>query len=189
MNSAFQWLSDLIRWLGKLVPRIIIVLTTHAGVKWVRGKYPKLLEPGLHFYWPIVTEVTVYPQVRQTANLPCQLLMTSDSKTVMVGGIVVYDVKDMLRALTKTYELDETIRDLSLVAIKKVVISRTLDELRTQQESIDEALTRTLSDQLARQFGIRVIAFYLSDFTVCRCFGLVSVGGSPEAGSLSAGYN
>ena len=38
-------------------------------MKWVRGKHVKLLVPGLHIYWPLMTEVEVvlsFTPVRST---------------------------------------------------------------------------------------------------------------------------
>jgi hypothetical protein len=36
------------------------------GVKWVRGKHIKPLDPGWHIYWPLFTEVEVIVTARQT---------------------------------------------------------------------------------------------------------------------------
>ncbi len=90
MESAFAWLSQLIETLYKFVPHILIIRATHGGVKWVRGKRIRLLSPGLHFYWPLTTEVEVVVTARQTLAIPDQVMATKDGKKVVVKTLVVY---------------------------------------------------------------------------------------------------
>ena len=175
MNSAFQWVDDLLRWFAKWLPTFRIVTGDHGGVKWKRGKHAVLVKPGLCWFWPAVSVVELYPVVRQTVNLPTQCLLTANNHEVVVGGIVVYDVADVLRLLTTTHEPDDAVRDLALVAIKLVVTTRTLDELRTEQGAIDDALTKELRQKLARPFGVRVLSCYLSDFATCHVLKLVGL--------------
>ena len=66
MESAFAWLNQLIEAVFRFCPRIVIVRATHAGVKWVHGWKVKAMPPGLHWYWPLTTEVEVLVTARQT---------------------------------------------------------------------------------------------------------------------------
>ena len=85
METAFAWLGEIMNWFGKWFPRLLIVRSTHAGVRFRHGKKPEALMPGLRVYWPLVTEVDIIPTARQTHNLPTQALMTSDGKKVVVS--------------------------------------------------------------------------------------------------------
>ena len=86
-----------------------------------RGWKPKTLKPGLHFYWPLVTELETFPVVRQPVKLSRQTLTTKDNITVGVSGVVTYRIRDILAFFTNTYEGDDTIEDIALTSITQVV--------------------------------------------------------------------
>ncbi len=179
MENAFAWLGDLIHWIGKLIPRLLIIEATHAGLAFVRGRNKVPLHPGLHVYWPIWTHVHTYPTARQTVNLPTQTLMTQDDKRVIVGGIVVYEIHDIVAALGSIFDLDDTIRDISLAAIKTVIVSHTTIYIRENYELIDTKLTEELSSKL-EPFGVTVVNAYLSDFSTCLVLRMVGQENSPH---------
>jgi len=188
METAFGWLGDVFRFLLSLVPRIEIVRATHAGVKFKRGRdvvylgpdngiafpiikwvlcfpVPWLRRTGLHFYWPLVTEVEVVPIKRQTKDLDPQYLTTADNRIVGVCGILVYEVDDVVKLLTECYDYDETIRDHAVAAIKQVVCEYDAEFL--QNSEVDEELTKQLREML-EQFGVATIKVTLSNFARCR---------------------
>lgn len=166
MESAFAWLGDIINWLGKFVPRLLIMKATHGGIAFRGGKTIKKLSPGLIFYWPLITEISTYPTVRQTSNLPTQVLMSADGKSVAVGGIVIYKVNDIVKALGSVWDLDDVIRDMSLLAISKIIFNKTVTEVCQDHEVINKELTEELRKKLL-EFGVEVIAFCMSDFSTC----------------------
>lgn len=162
MEAALGWIGDFFRFFFALLPRLVIVKATHEGVKFVRGKRVVRIGPGLHWYWPLVTEVIVVAIKRQTVNLPTQRLIDRDGKTIVVSGIVVYEVSDVVALLTACWNYDQTIRDMSLAAVKDVVVSMGLQELLDPDLKIEEELEQQLAPELAL-FGIRVIRLTLSD--------------------------
>jgi regulator of protease activity HflC (stomatin/prohibitin superfamily) len=160
-----DWLTDLVRWVAQIVPRIVIVRTTHSGVKFVRGRWPKAMAPGLHLAWPITTSWTVYPIARQSVNLNTQTLITKDNVTIAVGAIVVYEVSDILELIAHAYDPDDTISDISLAAVKSYVVAATLNDLRHAR--MDRMLTKRIQKALA-PWGVKVIRAQLSDLAPCR---------------------
>ena len=202
MEAALGWFGDIVRALLRLIPQVILVRSTYAGVKFRYGRdvlllthkngmylprlsfwaflpYPRFQRTGIHFYWPLVTEHEIVPIKRQTANLVAQYLDTKDRKSIGCSGILVYDVSDVVKLLTECYDYEDTIRDYALAAIKDVIIQHTYDDMSTKAKEIDHQLTKTLRDQLKR-FGIKTIRVTLSDFTQARIFGLWGVGGSDD---------
>jgi hypothetical protein len=66
---------------------------------------------------------------RQTANLVAQSLLTKDGKQVAVGGVVVFAIGDAVAALSRNWDVTDTIGDVTMTAITEVVTTRTLDDL------------------------------------------------------------
>jgi len=176
MESAFAWLNQLIEAFYRLFPRVLIVRATHGGVKWVRGKKIKPLLPGLHLYWPLVTEVEIVVTARQTLAIPDQVLATRDDKGIVVKTLVVYRIPDPVRAIGKmNWDVDTTINDMTQAAVVRVIATHTYDEI--MHGMADETLTTTLTREVRkelRQFGVHVTRCKLVDFAKCRVYKLMT---------------
>ena len=160
----FDWLSELFDWIVQVVPRLVIVRSTHRGVKFVRGKHLKLVEPGLCWYWPLVTEIVVLAVSRQTMNLPTQRLVTNDGKRIITSAVVVYVISDAIQAVGKSWDYDETVRDVSMASIASIVTSRKYPDL---VEGLADVVRKDLTiacRQGLMKYGIRVQRCLLTDF-------------------------
>lgn len=180
--EALSWLGQFFDALLSLIPHIKIVRSTHLGVRFTAGRYPKLMSPenglfktGIHFYWPVITEVEVVPIKRQTVNLVPQYVETRDDVPVGVSGIVVYEVNDVVKLLTESFEYDDTVKDFALAAIKNAICSHNYEYIKQNSQEFDEILTESLEESL-QDYGINVITVTLTDFTKCRVYALWGAG-------------
>jgi len=177
METAFAWLGEIMNWVGKWFPRLLIVRSTHAGVRFRHGKVPRPLMPGLRLYWPLVTEVDVIPTARQTHNLPTQALMTSDGKKVVVSGAVVYRIADVLATIARNWDVSDTLNDISMVAITQIVTTHTLEYLLHHlTDEVQHKLTQETRRRL-RRYGVAVYWTALTDFSECMVIKNISSGG------------
>jgi regulator of protease activity HflC (stomatin/prohibitin superfamily) len=173
MEAAFAWIQQLWTFLVSLVPHLIIVRSTHGGVKYVRGKQIVELKPGIRWYWPIVTETETQPSIMQSLHLTHQILTTADGKTVYVAGLLMYEVVDMVAYCTKLWDADQTIDDISAGALREVVAGKTLEALLTNNRgTVDNALTRE-AGKLLGPFGTKVHRLLLTDLAPCRVVALI----------------
>jgi len=167
MDNAFSWIGNLMEWFGQLIPRIILIPPTHAGVKFVHGNKVKVMPSGLYFYWPVVTTYHLFPIVRQTNNLDSQVLMTQDKKSVIISAIIVFSIQNIKKALVSSWNVEDTVGDIAQTEIVSTITSRTLDEIRDEIDSkIKEELTKKVRERLI-QFGIKVEICALTDFSTC----------------------
>lgn len=174
MDTAFAWIGQIMEWLGKLIPRLLIVRQTHAGVKFVRGNKVIELRPGIHFYWPLVTEVEVMPVARQTHNLVTQTLMTKDGQTIIIGAVVIYEINSIVDALSNNWDVSDTISDVTQMAVVNVVNNWNLSDLRAELSGkVENELSIETRKQL-KPFGVKVIRCGVSDFSICRVHRLIT---------------
>lgn len=166
MEAALGWFGEIVSALISLVPRIVIVRSTHAGVRFARGHKAVVWGPGLHWVWPAFDEWEVVPIKRQTTKPPIQRLTTSDGKTVVARGLVVYEVVDVEALLCETFDYDDTVNDLTTASVKAVVASNDFKSLLRSQRDVDHQLANRLRKSL-RMFGIRVKSVSLVDFAPC----------------------
>jgi regulator of protease activity HflC (stomatin/prohibitin superfamily) len=174
MDAALGWIGQLVEWLGMFIPRRIIIDTTHAGVKWVMGKRVVPLAPGLHFYWPLLTEYRTYPTARQAADLRTQTLMTTDGKTLVVGGLIVYEIHDIEAILAHTWDPEQTIKDIALSAIHEVLVRQSWIDIRTGQEqgTLNLKLRKRVRQELGK-YGVKVLKVTLTDLAQTRVYKLM----------------
>ena len=154
-----SWVLEIIQLLTIWIPRLLIVEETHAGVKFCRGKVVKIMNPGLHVWWPLVTKVQVYPTKRQSCNPSSQYLTTLDLKTVALQAMVVYDIVDVVKFLTYTFDGEDTIADYALTAISSVIRKTTFKQLMNKDLNLKDRLAEDLEE-----YGVRIVKAELSHF-------------------------
>jgi regulator of protease activity HflC (stomatin/prohibitin superfamily) len=175
MESALAWIGHIASWIGQWIPRWIIVTTTHGAVKFVRGHTVVTCAPGVHWYWPVLTMFLVHPIARQTANLRSQTVMTSDERTIAVGGMIVYEIADIEKIIAHTFDPDETIKDIAVSSVHDVCCQLSWAEIREYQRNgqLDTKLKKEARRDLER-YGVRVLKMTLTDLAQCRVLKVIN---------------
>ena len=186
MEGAFAWIGQIIEWLGRFIPRLVLLNPTMGAVKYsgfvfrdvVRLRFGGLREtahgPGLHVYWPFVSEWDPYPTARQTYDLRSQVVTTSDGRTIALGGMITIEVFDLLLLLPKIDGPTKAIKDISLTAIHDVASKMAWDTLRDEQKR--GTLVTKLKNEAARSlraYGINVIKLQLTDLSPVRVLKMI----------------
>lgn len=174
IESAFGWIGQIVAWFGQFFPRWEIIPTTHAGVKFVKGDEVIPLLPGVHWWWPATTELRTYPTARQAADLRTQTLMTTDGKTLVVGGLVVYEIKDIEAILAHTWDPEQTVKDIALSAIHDVLVRMSWVEIRTESEhgTLNLRLRKRVRRELEK-YGVKVLKTTITDLAQTRVYKVI----------------
>jgi hypothetical protein len=125
MDSALAWIGQIASWIGQWFPRWTTLDMTQGAVKttgsfFKEGVVVKACGPGLHWWWPAVSNWETYPTSFQTDNLPSQTVETKDGAGVTVSGMISYRVKDVGALLTNCHSPVMAIRTVTLPAIHQV---------------------------------------------------------------------
>lgn len=178
-----EWLAQFFDTILSVFPRLLVVRTTHRAIKWRLGSEVVELEPGLHWYWPIVTELDTVVVARRPLNLPSQVLMTKDKQPVAIGGFVVFRINDVVKAFgEKNWDVEQTVREISTAAIVEIVMQNDLDALLSgiaagPGSELMTSLTKNCKGAV-QQYGVAVQRCGLTDFCVCQTFKLLGDGAS-----------
>lgn len=178
---ALDWIGSIAEWLLALVPRLMLIRKTHGGVRFTRG-HAVVLRPGCHWMWPVWSQIQTICVVRQTLNLPYQSLVSADGHGVVVAVTVVYEIDDVLKALTETDNVLDTVGDIAQWSIKRVVSVCSVEELRrgtlANGRKIDNILRSKLTSDLTC-YGVVVRQGFICEFSVPRMIRLM--GAEPPA--------
>jgi len=161
METVFGWLGTIPNFLFSLLPHLEIIRSTHMGIKFKKGSEEVVLEPGLHWYWPFVSEIEVIAVKYRTSDLDVQYLETKDNLKVGLAGIVSYDINDVRAAICDCWDYEDVIRDKAQAAIKSVVTSNEKEFFKS--DKADRQLTGRLQKEL-KNFGVKVSRVQLSNF-------------------------
>jgi len=173
-----SWLADFLYWIARWFPHLFIVRATHEAVKFRHGKTVITCKPGIHFYWPLVTDVIRLPTVRQTINLPAQVIQCAEDTQIAVSGVVVVEVRSIEAALGRSWDVTDTIEDLSLTCILRELVGRSVDAIgrELKDRSLQKKLTEALRKEL-RPFGVYIMYAGLTDFSEARVIKLLGAEG------------
>jgi len=156
MENVFGWIGTIMQRCGKLIPTLVIVCKDELAVKLRQGKVVVPVGPGLHWYWPLLTEwrkVTACRQILAPAN---QHLVTLDRQTVTCSVLVAYIVVDQVKYLVDNQDADNNISDLTMAVVRDIVVSRSLDDLvRFQNGSLNDELLQGVRNSVL-PFGVDV---------------------------------
>ena len=163
--SSLAWLGELFEFFFSVIPRVIIVRTTELGIKWKYGKKIVKLQPGVHVYWPLVTDVESIVSARTSQDLEEQRLITADGIPVRISATVVCKIFDVVLAIgQKNWDVDDTIDEIAAHEITLHVVSHTFDEI---QLALSEGLSDVLDNinNSVEEFGVVCSHLVVSDFT------------------------
>lgn len=111
MTNALTWLNDLAQWLGRWIPRLILIEPTHRGVLFGPRGSARLAGPGLVVYWPITHALVQIAVTTQSIQLMSQVFPIDDNDAALIPRVhlcaaaIQIRVHDAVLAATKALHL------------------------------------------------------------------------------------
>lgn len=154
------------------------------GVVMRFGRFYKLAPSGLNFKVPLIDEVikvdveSVRKQefgfrtrIPGTKSIYAKqgydtesLMLTGDKNVIDVQWIVQYKVQDPFFFVFKVRNVDQSVRDLSEMAMRRVVGNQDFDYVLANREILEGATARELQTTLDQyQSGVKILAVKLQD--------------------------
>jgi regulator of protease activity HflC (stomatin/prohibitin superfamily) len=188
MDSALGWIGELVAWIANWIPQLFHVKITEKAIKYIKDK-ARLVEPGIHVYWPITTQVETYPVVRQVMELPNQTVVCKDETSpggttnVVVGGVVIYSITDLYMFMVDNYDAADSMSEAAQTGIRKAVLAESVQSINAGRAAIDHRLTREVQN-VVKTFGVEVETARLTTFAPTQVLSLLG-DGSVNLGTAS----
>ena len=157
-----------------LVLAAIIVLTVIArgvraapqGYQWTVerfGRYRVTLAPGLRLVNPFIDRIGHKLNVQETVlEIPAQNVITKDNASVIVDGIVFFQVVDASRAAYEVQNLQSAVIAITMTNIRTAIGALDLDETLSKRDEINDRLLRVL-DAATEPWGTKITRVELKD--------------------------
>jgi regulator of protease activity HflC (stomatin/prohibitin superfamily) len=145
-----------------LMIRRVHIHETEIGLRYRRGRFERLLEPGGHWLLGPGLSVDRIDARRRLLLVGSQEILTSDSVQLRLSGVVAFRVVDPARALHEVESYEQELHVATQLALRTAVGETTADDLLEKRLDLGERLTQLVSGR-APALGIEVFEIDIRD--------------------------
>ncbi|HUT97395.1 MAG TPA: slipin family protein [Dehalococcoidales bacterium] len=139
-----------------LIPMTVkIVKEYERGVVFRLGRLVGAKGPGLFFIIPFVDSMVRVDLRVVTMDVPSQEVITKDNVAVRVNAVAYFRVVDPEASVVKVLDHIRATSQIAQTTVRNVLGQSELDELLTQREKLNQALTKII-DEHTDPWGVKV---------------------------------
>ena len=152
---------------GYLIGSVRVIEEGDEGLVQRLGEYKRTLKPGLNFVVPLMDTVLVDTTREQILDIAPQKAVTKDSVPIEIDAIIFWKIKDLYSAYYKVEDLEESLKNIVLSALRNEVGQLNLDETLSNMTKINDALRIELLKP-ADSWGIEVVRVDVQEVTLSQ---------------------
>lgn len=132
------------------------------GVKFMFGKFHKMMEPGWRLVFPVIQSYQKIDLRTKAVDVPDQNAITKDNVPVNVNAVIYYKVSSAEKALLEIENFKYAIMQYAQTTMRNVVGEVTLDELLASRDRVANRIEE-LVEVVSKSWGIEVSSVELKD--------------------------
>lgn len=149
---------------------IVIVLFTsirqvnqyQRGVKFMLGRFHKLVEPGWRLVIPVFQSMTKVDIRTKAVDVPDQEAITRDNVSCRINAVIYYRVIDASKAVLEVENFWFAVSQLAQTTMRNVVGQLALDELLSQRDQASTRIKEIIAGD-AQNWGLEILNVELKD--------------------------
>lgn len=146
----------------KLNSRRVTIFEYERGLKYSKGKFSKILEPGQYWYFPYFSSVKKVDIRPNFISIPGQEVLSSDGVTLKVSLAANYEITDPNTAINKVQSYSGSLyMELQLV-LRSIIGLQDIDKLLEHKEDVSKALFEQTHEKI-EALGLRLISVDVKD--------------------------
>lgn len=172
-------IAVLIALVAYVVQRLFSLVTVwefEKGLKYSRGRFVGLVDPGLYVIFRPLTEIAKVDVRPQYATLVGQEVLSQDSVSLKVSIAAKYQIVDPQVAQLQVRSYYEALYLTLQLALREIIGSRPIDDLLENRPTFDKELMETC-EKPVEELGLKLLSAKVRDITfpgeLKRVFGQV----------------
>ena len=132
------------------------------GIKFTRGKFSKIMNPGWNIVLPIFQSFKKVDIRTKAVDVPEQDAITKDNVSVRINAVIYYKIFDASKAILAVENFYYAVSQLAQTTMRNAVGEVDLDELLSERETISDKICAII-DKATDPWGIKVENVELKD--------------------------
>ena len=145
--------------------RVVTVHDYERGLRYRRGRFSGLVDPGTHFSLPPFTEVHILDGRPSFLTIEGQEVLTSDGVPLKVSLAARYVIGDPVAAITGDQSFQRAIHLELQLGLREVIAAGTVDSVLASRSTIGPAVLEKIGSKVAR-VGIELLSVDVRDLMV-----------------------
>lgn len=131
--------------------RVFVVESWENGLLFVDGRFEKVLNTGVYYFWRNSTAITVSKADlrQQQMEISGQEILTRDKAAIRVNFFSQYKVTDIVKAINDNKDFDKQLYIVLQLALREYIGNFTIDELLEKKDTVAEYVLAAVKDQAA----------------------------------------
>jgi len=142
--------------------RKVTVFEFERGLRYVKGRFQQVLEPGRYWLWTrstVVQKVDVRPKF---ATVPGQDVLSADGVTIRVSLAATYKISDVVAAINSVEHYHLALYQSLQLALRELIGGTEIDDLLAARNTLGPRVLELCSEDL-QSYGIELLAVDLKD--------------------------
>ena len=148
-----------------LLRSIVQINEYERGIKFVKGKFSKIVEPGWRIVLPIFQSLKKVDIRTKVVDVPEQDAITKDNVSIRINAVIYYKVFDAGKAVLEVENFYYAVSQLAQTTMRNAVGAVSLDELLGEREKLSENICKVI-DEATDPWGIKVENVELKDISL-----------------------
>ncbi|MBN2590130.1 MAG: slipin family protein [Sedimentisphaerales bacterium] len=146
----------------KFNSRRVTIFEYERGLKYSKGKFSKILEPGQYWYFPYFDSVIKVDIRPNFISIPGQEVLSSDGVTLKVSLAANYEITDPNTAINTVQSSSGSMYLELQLALRNIIGLRDIDTILEHKEEISKALFEQTHEKIAA-LGLNLISVDVKD--------------------------
>lgn len=146
----------------KLGVRRITVLEYEKGLKYAKGKFKSVVEPGQYWYMPFFTIIQKLDVRPRFVSITGQEVLSSDGVTLKVSLAANFEITDPNIAVNKVMSFQEALYLELQLALREIIGAEDIDTVLSGRNELSKKLME-ITEPKVTDLGLKLISVNLKD--------------------------
>jgi regulator of protease activity HflC (stomatin/prohibitin superfamily) len=144
--------------------RRTLILDYERGLRYSKGKFIKILEPGLYWHSPLSTVIHKVDLRPRFLSITGQEILSADGVTLKISLAARYEIADLLAATNQSQDFEQALYLEVQLALREIVSAADIDTVLQSRSEFSKKLLE-LTEGKAQALGLKLLSAQIKDFT------------------------